>query len=206
MNVKVKMQAIRKIMTAVFCTTIFSNILFAQNQTPQLLKQPANWQFERFSLPPEFAPNIPYKGVEELRFSPGMFVKDTTTYFTYAFVAELDNVRSISQDDIRNYLLDYFKGLCNSTAKQRHLSIDTSKISVAVERRQNAGNDVFYDATLNIFGVFADGAPVKLNAEIKVMDDEESKIYLVYIASPLDKTDNVWKELRSIQREFKVPK
>jgi hypothetical protein len=206
MNVKVKMQAIRKIMTAVFCTTIFSNIFFAQNQTPQLLKQPANWQFERFSLPPEFAPNIPYKGVEELRFSPGMFVKDTTTYFTYAFVAELDNVRSISQDDIRNYLLDYFKGLCSSTAKQRHLSIDTSKISVAVERRQNAGNDVFYDATLNIFGVFADGAPVKLNAEIKVMDDEESKIYLVYIASPLDKTDNVWKELRSIQREFKVPK
>lgn len=193
-------------MTAVFCATIVSNILFAQNQTPQLLKEPATWQFERFSLPPDFAPNIPYKGAEELRFAPGMFVKDTTTYFTYAFVAELDNVRSISQDDIRNYLLNYFKGLCSSTAKQRHLSIDTSKISVAIERRQNAGNDVFYDATLNIFGVFADGAPVKLNAEIKVMDDKESKIYLVYIASPHDKTDNVWKELHLIQREFKIPK
>jgi len=201
-----KMPIIQKIVISVLCTIIFSNIVFAQDQTPQLLKQPVNWQFERFSLPPEFAPNIPYKGVEELRFSPGMFVKDTTTYFTYAFVAELDNVRSVSQDDIQNYLLDYFKGLCASTAKQRHLSIDTSKIGVTIEKKQNAGNDAFYDATLNIFGVFTDGAPVKLNMEIEVMDDKVSKIYLVFIASPHDKTDNVWKELHSIQKEFKIPK
>ena len=193
--------------TAIVCCAILISIaLFAQNQTAQLLKEPANWQFERFALPPEFAQNIPYKGVEELRFSPGMFVKDSTTYFTYAFVAELTNVNSVSQDAIRNYLINYFKGLCGSTAKQRHLSIDTSKIDVAIERRQNAGNEAFYDATLNIFGVFTDGAPVKLNAEIKVMNDKASKIYLVFIASPLDKTNNVWNELHSIQKEFKIPK
>jgi hypothetical protein len=197
---------IKKTIVIAFCAIIMSDVLFAQNQTPQLLKQPANWQFERFSLPPEFAPNIPYKGAEELRFSPGMFVKDSTTYFTYAFVAELDNVNSVSQDDIRNYLLNYFKGLCSSTAKQRNLSIDVSKIDVAIEKKQNAGDDAFYDGTLNIFGVFADGAPVKLNVEIKVMNDKASKIYLVFIASPLDKTDNVWKELHSIQRDFKIPK
>jgi len=193
--------------TAIVCCAILISIaLFAQNQTAQLLKEPRNWQFERFALPPEFAQNIPYKGVEELRFSPGMFVKDSTTYFTYAFVAELTNVNSVSQDAIRNYLINYFKGLCGSTAKQRHLSIDTSKIDVAIERRQNAGNEAFYDATLNIFGVFTDGAPVKLNAEIKVMNDKASKIYLVFIASPLDKTNNVWNELHSIQKEFKIPK
>jgi len=196
----------KKTIAIVCCAILISNALFAQNQTAQLLKQPANWQFERFALPPEFAPNIPYKGVEELRFSPGMFVKDSSNYFTYAFVAELDNVNSVSQDDIRNYLVNYFKGLCGSTAKQRHLSIDTSKIDVAIERRQNAGNEAFYDATLNIFGVFTDGAPVKLNAEIKVMNDKASKIYLVFIASPLDKTNNVWNELHSIQKEFKIPK
>jgi hypothetical protein len=203
---KKKMPSIKKIAISVFCATLFSNTLFAQDQAPQLLKQPANWQFERFALPPEFAPNIPYKGVEELRFSPGMFVKDTTTYFTYAFVAELDSVRSVSQDDIRNYLLNYFKGLCSSTAKQRHLSIDTSKISVAIEKNQHAGKDAFYNATLNIFGVFADGAPVKLNMEIKVMDDKAtSKIYLVFIASPLNKTYKVWMTLHSIQKNFTIP-
>ena len=193
--------------TAIVCCAILISIaLFAQNQTAQLLKEPRNWQFERFALPPEFAQNIPYKGVEELRFSPGMFVKDSTTYFTYAFVAELTNVNSVSQDDIRNYLVNYFKGLCGSTAKQRHLSIDTSKISVAIEKNQHAGKDAFYNATLNIFGVFADGAPVKLNMEIKVMDDKAtSKIYLVFIASPLNKTDKVWMTLHSIQKNFTIP-
>src|SRR4029077_5423153 len=88
----------------------FSIAANSQEAKPQLLKEPANWSFERFALPPEFAPTIPYKGVEELRFSPGMFNKDTATYFTYAFVAQLDNVTSISQNDIRDYLLKYFKG------------------------------------------------------------------------------------------------
>ena len=185
---------------------LFVTHVHAQQASPQLLKQPASWQFERFALPPEFAQNIPYKGAEELRFSPGMFIKDSATYFTYAFVAELDNINSISQDDIKNYLSNYFKGLCNSTAKQRNLTIDTSKITVATEKKEDAGGGVFYNATLNIFGVFADGAPVKLNMEIKVLNDKAaSKIYLVFIASPLSKTNKVWDELHSIQNNFSIP-
>ena len=192
--------------TIVIAAIIMSEALFAQNQTAQLLKQPANWQFERFALPPEFAPNIPYKGVEELRFSPGMFVKDSAGYFTYAFVAELDNINSISQDNIKDYLFEYFKGLCSSTAKQRKLSIDTSKITVSSDKNASAGKDAHYNATLDIFGVFADGAPVRLDMEIKVMNDKAaSKIYLVFIGSPLNKSDEVWAKLRSIQNNFTIP-
>jgi hypothetical protein len=32
------------------------------------LKEPAAWEFERFAIPPVFAPAFPYHGVEELRF------------------------------------------------------------------------------------------------------------------------------------------
>ena len=50
---------------------IMSLSLAAQGQqaTPQLLKEPADWSFERFALPPAFAPGFPYKGMEELRFA-----------------------------------------------------------------------------------------------------------------------------------------
>jgi len=196
----------KKTVSIAFCALIISHVLFSQNQTPQLLKEPANWQFERFTLPPEFAPSIPYKGVEELRFSPGMFVKDSANYFTYAFVAELDNTSSISQDGIKNYLLDYFTGLCSSTAKQRNLSIDTSKITVSIDRDEGNGKDVRYNATLGIFGVFADGSPVRLNMEIKMLNDKAtSKIYLVFIGSPLNKSDKIWTKLRSIQNNFTIP-
>ncbi|HVX25659.1 MAG TPA: hypothetical protein VHB70_04925 [Parafilimonas sp.] len=108
----------KKSITIIICVFVLLVACRAQQQTPQLLKQPANWQFERFALPPQFAPGVPYKGAEELRFSPGMFTKDSVDYFTYAFVAELDNTNFISEDDIKTYLLNYFKGLCGSTAKQ----------------------------------------------------------------------------------------
>ncbi len=186
---------------------LLSRLAQAQiNNTPQLLKKPADWQFERFALPPQFAPGFVYKGAEELRFSPGMFIKDSITYFTYAFVAQIDNIRSMSQSDIKNYLIQYFKGLCSSTAKDRKLSIDTSRISVELEKKKNTGNETIYNAVLHIFGVFADGAPVKLIAEIKALQDSSnSKIYLVFIASPHEKSDPIWTKLYAIQKDFTIP-
>jgi hypothetical protein len=179
----------------------------AQGAKPQLLKEPANWTFERFALPPEFAPGFPYKGVEELRFSPGMFNKDSTAYFTYAFVAQLDNVTTISQANIRDYLLKYFKGLCSSVAKDRKLVIDTSQIVVTIEKKKGtAANEIIYNASVNVFGVFADGAPVKLNMEVKaLMNEPAKKTYLLFIASPREKKDAVWKNIYQIQKDFIVP-
>lgn len=196
-----------KIIITPLIVLLISFSLKAQQVNPQLLKEPTTWQFERFALPPEFAPNFPYKGAEELRFSPGMFNKDSADYFSYAFIAQLDNTASISQSEIKNYLLTYFKGLCSSTAKQRNLSIDTSKINVSIEKKnQSSSSAEIYNATLNAFGVFADGAPVTLNMEIKVLNDVKAqKIYLVFIASPKTKTDEIWQELYKIQNGFSIP-
>jgi hypothetical protein len=110
----------KRLLVSLFIISL-SIAAWSQETKPQLLHEPVNWSFERFTLPPEFAPGIPYKGVEELRFSPGMFNKDSAAYFTYAFVAQLDNVTTISQNDIGDYLLKYFKGLCNNVARDRKL-------------------------------------------------------------------------------------
>ena len=98
-----------KIFLAFFCA-IVSISLAAQehNHNPELLKEPAGWEFERFSLPPSFAPGITYKGAEELRFAPGMFKKDSAAYFTYAFVVQLDNIITVSQNDFSIHLLLFF--------------------------------------------------------------------------------------------------
>ncbi|MEI9911033.1 MAG: hypothetical protein WDO71_15965 [Bacteroidota bacterium] len=164
----------------------FSIAAQAQEHKPELLKEPANWAFERFVLPPSFALGISYKGVEELRFSPGMFSKDSTDYFTYAFVAQLDDVTAISQNDINDYLLKYFKGLCSATARDRKLIIDTTRITAATERKKGtAANEIIYNASVNVFGVFVDGAPVKVNIEVKALTGTGAKkTYLIFIVSP----------------------
>jgi len=178
-----------------------------QDTKAEFLKEPSAWEFERFPLPPTFSSNFPYKGVEELRFSPGMFKKDAPDYFSYAFVAQLDNTSSISQQKIKEYLLLYFKGLCASTAKQRNLSIDTSLVKVSIEKKTKTSADaVIYNAVIAIFGVFADGAPVTLNAEIKVLNDlKAKKTYLLFITSPRKRTDSIWQQLYAIQNAFAIP-
>jgi len=194
----------RKILLVVLLFLSFINIGFAQQAKPELLKQPDNWEFERFSLPPAFAPDITYKGVEELRFAPGMFKKDSIDYFTYAFIASIDNIKDISQKDIQIYLLRYYKGLCDQTAKDNKLTIDTSKITVANTGKKES--QLIYYYLLNVFGVFADGAPVKLNMEVKVIKDmPHQRLYLLFITSPQSKTSNVWEKLFQIQKDFKAP-
>ncbi len=180
----------------------------AQDIKPQLLKEPATWSFERFNLPPVFATNFPYKGIEELRFSPGMFNKDSSDYFTYAFVAQLDSITSITKNDIKNYLLTYYKGLCSSTANDRKLIVDTSKVTVAIKKKRGLRhNEIIYNALLHVFGVFVDGAAIKLNMEVKVITDYTAqKIYLLFVTSPHKKTDYIWKELYKIQKNFSAPR
>ena len=179
----------------------------AQEHKSELLHEPAAWEFERFALPPSFAPGIFYKGAEELRFAPGMFNKDSATYFTYAFVAQLDDITAISQADIKDYLLKYYKGLCSATAKDRKLTIDTTQITAEVKKKKGGpAAEKIYNASVNIFGVFADGAPVKLNMELKVLvNSAAKKTYLVIIASPRRKDDPVWTELYAIQKKFVLP-
>ncbi len=180
--------------------------VLSQEHKPELLKEPAGWAFERFELPPSFAPGIPYHGFEELRFAPGMFNKDTVTYFAYAFIAQLDIVIAISQNDISDYLLKYYKGLCSSVAKDRKLVIDTNQITAIVEKKKGIPETI-YNASVNLFGVFADGAPVKLNMEVKVLiNTVAKKTRLIFIVSPREKTDVVWKKLYEIQQAFAIPK
>jgi hypothetical protein len=196
----------KKVCLFFFFTFCFVLAIYAQTK-PSILTAPPNWQFEQFPLPPAFAPTLKYKGIEELRFSPDMFKKDATGYFTYVFAARLDETKSVSPADIKDYLLTYFKGLCSKTAADRKLNpVDTTAISVSIERKDTGGRDQVYNILLHAFGVFTDAAPVTLNMEVKEMRDVTGeKVYLLFIVSPQPKTNAVWQELYKIQEEFVMP-
>jgi hypothetical protein len=91
------------------------------------------------------------------------------------------------------------------------LTIDTAQITVSTQPGvRTTGSSVVsapltYNAVLQLFGVFADGAPVRLNAEVKVISDSKTRTtFLVYIASPQPKSHPIWQELYQIQKDFTV--
>jgi hypothetical protein len=203
----IKISSMKRVTWILFLSVAILPVLFSQEIKPKLLKLPDNWEFERFSLPPSFAPGIKYKGFEELRFAPGMFKKDSLDYFTYIFVASIDSLKDISRKDVQAYLVNYYKGLCGTVAKDNKLTIDISKITAVITRKRTlSSKTIIYDSSLTIFGVFADGALLKLNMEIKVVKDmPHQKIYLLFVTSPQPKTSAVWDKLYEIQRNFKIP-
>jgi hypothetical protein len=54
-------------------------------EAPYQLSIPKDWGVERFLIPISFAPQISYKGVEDIRFAPGWAKIKTDEYWTYAF-------------------------------------------------------------------------------------------------------------------------
>ncbi len=197
----------KRIFQFVFLSLSAINIASAQEVKPELLKQPVSWEFERFNYPPAFAPEITYKGFEELRFAPGMFKKDSVDYFTYAFVISIDSAEKISPGDIRIFLERYYKALCTSVAKDRKLTIDPFAITVtATGKKKTKGKQLVYDFFLSVFGVFADGAPVNLNLEATVTENKaDQKTYILFIISPQPKTSVVWEKLYQIREDLELP-
>lgn len=194
-----------------FCCSV--HILSAQNTKPDLLLEPEGWEFERFGLPPTFAPAITYHGFEELRFSPGMFKKDSADYWSYIFVSAIDQIKDPGEEDLLNYVVGYYKGLCATVAKDNKLTIDTSRIKATINKSVSnsasgpggpAGGIVF-ESIVELFGVFADAAPVTLNLEIQVFqDDAEKRTLLFFIASPQSKTSPIWKNLYGLREHTKL--
>ncbi|MEM7393198.1 MAG: hypothetical protein AAF492_12705, partial [Verrucomicrobiota bacterium] len=73
----------KQIVPAVFLA--LSTVLSAPAEN-LVFKTPKGWFGERIALPTGFAPDMTLKGVEEIRFAPGMFKPDAADFFTYVFV------------------------------------------------------------------------------------------------------------------------
>ncbi|MEO7562038.1 MAG: hypothetical protein ABIT07_05545, partial [Ferruginibacter sp.] len=71
---------------------------------PYTLNFPTGWDVERFLIPIEFAPQISYKGVEDIRFAPGWAKEKTAEYWTYAFLWYLDGTVKTNAKIIENNL------------------------------------------------------------------------------------------------------
>lgn len=75
------------------------------------LPKPEGWKSEEFGLPASFAPSIPYKGIEIIRFSPGWADSTAQGYWSYVFAWQIEGNISTGPDSLRRQLIAYYNGL-----------------------------------------------------------------------------------------------
>lgn len=191
-------------MTNTCLSFVLAAIAAEPSPAPELLPTPADWRFERIDFPLPFAPELKYKGFEELRFAPGMFKPETDTYFTYIFAMKITDDAALDAGALQTLLETYFRGLCGAVAKDKKLDIDTSKISSQVRAEQTETQGArHFRGTVETIDAFVTGKPLTLNVEMMVIDMGPTDHRIFAALSPKPTDSPVWKQLRTFMDQFK---
>ena len=166
------------------------------------------WAGERIELPPGFAPSLGWKGVEQIRFAPGMFEAEAKDFFSYILVFLLEPKTGTSETDLKRELLTYFKGLSEAVMKGKNRSVDTSTFSFSLTKTNTledtpakANNVTAYTASLTWIEPFATEKSQTLHFEIHCWEHLSQPVVLSCV-SPLARTHAYWTQLREIRKKF----
>ena len=169
---------------------------------------PEGWREETIPFPLQFAPDLLYKGVEELRFSPGMFKPDQEGYWSYAFVWWLEGRPVLDATELNASLQRYFSGLCTSVAKDKGQTLDPAKFSASLHPVDGSGPKLghavaAFAGTVHAYDAFATGKPIVLNVDVWVWDcDRSGKRAALVLASPKPTSAPIWSSLRKRRDDF----
>jgi hypothetical protein len=181
-----------------------------QSSEPQFVfdtGEPA-WAGERIELPPSFAPSLGWKGVEQIRFAPGMFQAEAKGFFSYVLVFLLEPEAETSEAALKRELLTYYKGLSEAVMKGKSKTVNTSTFSLSLtmtdaleDAPAKAMNVTAYTAILKWIEPFATQKSQALQFEIHCWEHLGQPVVLSCV-SPLERDQTVWTQLRDIRKKF----
>jgi hypothetical protein len=175
-----------------------------------LIPTPKGWREESMPVPPRFAPDMKWKGTEEIRFAPGMYAPDSASFLSYGFLFWLPPDQKIDRTATEQELLAYFRGLAKAVAPRRikkevDVAAFTLKLQDAKEtpaKRPSGEAVAGYIGELKWIEPFVTGKPQTLRLDIHTWHCDKHDHNCVFVcASPQPDTAEVWKTLREIRAD-----
>jgi hypothetical protein len=172
------------------------------------LSFPEGWDVERFPMPIDFAPQIRYKGVEDIRFAPGWGDKNSSEYWSYCFLWWLKDNPAINPAGLQEDLQAYYSGLIGRNIIPRKIPKDKLVPVVAVIKKIKAmtADEDTYSGTINMLDYMAQ-QPILLNVVIHQRNcSDQNHLALFFEISPKPVTDVIWQKMNTIFAAFKCNK
>ena len=169
-----------------------------------LLPVPDKWSVERFSMPPDFARDIPYRGIEDVRFAPGWGDVKTGDYWAYAFLWRTEGNTEVSTAILEKSLKSYYAGLIARNITPR--KIPDSKIVPTVVSIQIiktfSGDLETYAGTISMLD-YMEQKPMVLHVLIhKKNCPDKNHSFLFFEISPKPATDPIWQKLNTLYEKL----
>ena len=175
---------------------------------------PENWRGEIIKLPPGFAPDLQWHGIESIKFAPGMFQADSESFFSYLLVFLLSKDDDVSEKSVKAQILTYYKGLAKAVMGGKKLPVDTEKFSLDLQEEKSdkpravpadagKGEIKIWTGTLKWIEPFATQKPQTLNFEVHLWKKGEQPV-LYFTVSPRETDHAIWKEMRPYRAKFTI--
>jgi len=127
---------------------------------------PAGWKHETIPFPLDFAPMLPYHGVEELRFMPGFFKADAPDYWSYAFVWWLTDAPALDGPTLSADLAQYFRGLATAVGKDKY-TFDPQRFRADLAATGSAAERML-SGDVSSYDPFVTGQELVLHVEVRL--------------------------------------
>ena len=158
------------------------------------------WRTETLPFPLEFAPDLPYRGLEELRFAPGMFTAGSDDFWSYAFVWWIDRDDPFDPGSLSEHLESYFRGLTLAVGETRAVDVSGARVGARI----TATEEGRFAGTAETFDAFTSHEQVLLNVRGAIRDCPAQGFRAVLFAlSPQPPEHAIWVDLDSILQGFR---
>ena len=173
---------------------------------PYELTIPQDWTIERFLIPISFAPQIPCKGIEDIRFTPAWAEVNSDEYWSYAFLWYLDGEITLDVKTIESNLRAYYTGLIGVNGRnipaQKILPVETS----FKEAKKEQGDIKTYIGTIKMLD-YMQQKPIVLNCKVHLKSClGENKTFVFHELSPQLFSHRIWESLDKLWLDFKCVK
>lgn len=157
---------------------------------------PEGWKQETIPFPLEFAPSLPHRGVEEIRFAPKFFDAAAPTFFSYAFVWWLEPPIAFDAARLGADLETYFAGLMEAVGKE-----PLAGAARATTARIAFGPPDTFVGEVRTVDAFTTKRPIALRVvgAIRRCGDH---VAVIVRASPRPEADPIWADLDASTRTF----
>jgi len=175
-------------------------------EAPYSLAVPKDWSVERFLIPISFAPEIPYKGIEDIRFAPGWGKAASENYWSYAFLWYLDDEVKMNSATLSKNLRLYYSGLIDANGpdipEEKKILVET----VFNETAKDSSDLKTFSGTIKMLD-YMQVKPITLHCKVHLRTcPGENKTFLFYELSPRDFSHPVWLSLDNLWKDFKCKK
>ena len=159
----------------------------------------STWLKEIIKFPISFAPEIKYKGYEDLRFAKQWRAKNHSDFWCYTFVWHVEGVQKFTAKQLEKDLGYYYDGLMKAVNKKKEFTIP--KTTVLIVNTKGFGYDTSdFVGKIRVYDSFNTEKMITLNVLAKVINcDENNTSNIIFRLSPKDFDQEIWKRFKTIE-------